>query len=460
MKRNFFHLLYIGLVLIILAVPALGMLVTGPSQAGANEVLAAAPSLRNRDGSFNTGILSDVTDYMADRFAFRQEFVTAWAKLNAAVLRTSVEDKVILGGDGWLYYDATRADYMGEGLTDGQLQSAARNLWLMQEYVEGRGGQFLFTIAPNKNSLYPEHMPGYIPSSPDTANAARLPALLADAGVHYAGLYAPIGAEDEVLYFATDSHWTGKGAALAADTLLTALGRTSDYYAGPFAPEEHLGDLYEMLYPAGTDTETAPAWAGGWTYTTDADPNGGNAITIRTRNPSGTGTLLCFRDSFGIALYPYLAQSYGDALFSRQSAYDLTQMDAVGADTVLIELVERNLSYLLTQPAVFPAPERDISAVRAAQGDGAVTIRLTPGTTAGTAELVQVTGTLPAGTADAGTPVYVIADGVCYEACRTMDARLGTDGFSAWIPAGETASISLLTCQEGTDTVTACTVQS
>ncbi|MCI6646136.1 MAG: hypothetical protein MSH16_00650, partial [Oscillospiraceae bacterium] len=33
-----------------------------------------------------------------------------------------------------------------------------------------------------------------------------------------------------------------------------------------------------------------------------------------------------------------------------------------------------------------------------------------------TAELVQVTGTLPAGTADAGTPVYVIADGVCYEA--------------------------------------------
>ena len=45
MKRNFFHLLYIALVLIILAVPALGMLVTGPSQAGANEVLAAAPSL-------------------------------------------------------------------------------------------------------------------------------------------------------------------------------------------------------------------------------------------------------------------------------------------------------------------------------------------------------------------------------------------------------------------------------
>ena len=69
MKRNFFHLLYIGLVLIILAVPALGMLVTGPSQAGANEVLAAAPSLRNRDGRFNTGILSAVPDYMADRSA-------------------------------------------------------------------------------------------------------------------------------------------------------------------------------------------------------------------------------------------------------------------------------------------------------------------------------------------------------------------------------------------------------
>ncbi|MCI6647091.1 MAG: hypothetical protein MSH16_05545 [Oscillospiraceae bacterium] len=459
MKKSRIDILFILLFLVLCLIPSLGILVFGESDAAANEILSSRPSAQNRDGSFNTELLSDFSDYIADRFAFRQEMVTAWSAINAKVFSASVEEQVILGNDGWLYYRETLDDYLGRGMSDEELEYAARNLALMQEYAENQGAAFVFTIAPNKNSLYPEHMPTYYPKGHDGANAERLPAVLEQYGVNYVDLFEAFRNE-EVLYFSTDSHWNAQGAALAADHILSGLGMESSYFSGSFTNlVSHRGDLYEMLYPAGTETETAPAWAGGWTYTTDADPNGGNAITIRTRNPSGTGALLCFRDSFGIALYPYLAQTYADALFSRQSAYDLTQIDAVGADTVVIELVERNLSYLLTQAPIFPAPERDISADWVTQGDGAVTIRLTPGTTAGTAELVQVTGTLPAGTADTGTSVYVIAGGVCYEACRTMDARLGTDGFSAWLPAGA-ADYSLLTCQNGADTVTACTVQS
>ena len=458
MKQNFFHCLYIALVFLLLILPSLGMLMVEEAEAGANEVLAAKPSLREPDGSFNQDILTDVTHYIADRFAFRQEFVTAWARLNADLLHTSVEDKVLLGKDGWLYYTETEADYMGQGLTDGELQTAARNLALVQEYAESQGAKFLFTIAPNKNSLYPEHMPSYIPKGVETANRTRLPAYLADAGVHYADLYAAFENQEDILYFATDSHWTSKGAALAADTLLSAVGKDTAYFAGDFSTEtEHLGDLYEMLYPTGDGRETDRIYTPGFTFTYDTDPNGGNAITIKTQNTDRTGSLLCFRDSFGISLHPYLAEEYSKALFSRQTAYDLTQIGTTGVDTVIIELVERNLYQLVTEAAVFPAPTRKNLTDEITPSAETLTVTVTPGQTAGTAHLRQVQGTLAPGMTDEGSPMYLLVDSVWYEATvLTGD----TSGFSAWIPAGDTTNFRLMTCCGGVNITYRCTVQS
>jgi len=457
MKQRVFHLLYLAAVLVMCLVPSLGMLLLGPSDAAANEVLTRPPTLRAADGHFNWAVLSDTADYIADRFALRQQYVTVWAKLNA-LLGTSAEEKVLLGSDGWLYYNDTRADYMGQGLTDEELAMAAENLALMQEYVESRGGQFLFTIAPNKNSLYPEQMPDFIPHHPDTSNAARFPEFLDAAGVTYSDLFVPFRGEEQVLYYATDSHWNDRGAALAADTLLGALGRSSAYFQDDFSQTgAHTGDLYAMLYPAGRETEPAPVYGGMLDYTTDADPNGGDAITIRSHSP-GTGALLCFRDSFGIALYPYLADAYGEALFSRQAAYDLTQIDVLQADTVLIELVERNLQQLVTYPAVFPAPVRESLSDLIFPKTEAVAVTCTPGQTAGTAELVQVSGTLDCGMFDPGSPVYLMADGTWYEACRLSGDREDAMDFSAWLPAND--SLYLMTCQDGVTVTYACTVSS
>ena len=79
-----------------------------------------------------------------------------------------------------------------------------------------------------------------------------------------------------------------------------------------------------------------------------------------------------FRDSFGELLYPYLADSFERAHFSRQSAYDLTKIGATQADVVMIELVERNIRWLMEQPAVFPAPEREEGIPDAAEGEAFV----------------------------------------------------------------------------------------
>ena len=133
-----------------------------------------------------------------------------------------------------------------------------------------------------------------------------------------------------------------------------------------------------------------------------------------------------FRDSSGRSLYPYMAQSYGQALFSRENSYRLDQIARRQADAVVVELAERTLPYLLRYPAVYPAPERDASALDGAQAvESALAAEEPDAVMEG---YFKLTGTLPATADDAA--IYVLVDGAVYEAIPNEG------GFTAWLPAG------------------------
>lgn len=186
-------------------------------------------------------------------------------------------------------------------MTARELYCAARTLYLLQEYAENRGGDFLFTAAPNKNTLYPEYMPARTRLG-SVSDMDALYALLDEMGVSYLDLRDVFSQEAEPLYFKTDSHWNAKGAALAADALLAALSRESDYFSGTVsAGNTHRGDLYEMLYPAGKELEEDFAYAPGFSFTANTDNP--DRVTITTESGVGTGALLCYRDRSGSNLY-------------------------------------------------------------------------------------------------------------------------------------------------------------
>ena len=363
MKR-FFSLLFAALFLVLCLIPSLGLLITGGSGAAANQVLAPKPVLLKGEGQLNGAWLEDLSRYVNDRFSLRQEAVTLWARLNARLLHSSVTDQVILGRFGLLYYAPTLPDYTRSApMTERELWCAARRLWLLQEYAEAQGGQFLFTVAPNKNLLYPEGMPTLAVADGPT-NTESLYRKLDEMGVSHLDLHTIFrAAGPERLYFNTDSHWNSRGAALAADAILRALGRESAYFDGPFSYGTHLGDLYEMLYPVGTETEPDQVYAPGFTF--EASSDNPNSISISTRSAAGEGTLLMYRDSFGRSLYPYLAESYSEAFFSRKNDYDPCALQPGGA--LVIELVERNLRYLLDNAPTMPAPARDAALAENAQ---------------------------------------------------------------------------------------------
>lgn len=415
-------IIFTVLFLLICLVPSVGMLLFGPSDALANEIPARVPEPVT-EGKPNTEYLSGLAEYVSDSFFLRRELITGYAELQAFFGQSANED-VVLGREGWLFYGEEMADYAGtEPMTERELFAAARNLSLIQEYVESRGAEFLFAIAPNKSSLYPDYMKG-LPASETERNAQRLMDELEEQGVAFADWFETFRLEEETLYFAHDSHWNSRGAALAADTLLEALGRESAYFAGDFsASEPHTGDLFEMLYPAAEDAErnTPPA---GLNF---QEPQGTRPDSVTIETAGGKeGTLLMFRDSFGELLYPYLADSFENARFSRQAAYRLEEMMSGETDVVIIELVERNLRWLMEQPAVFPAPERTEEIGETEEGEASLTVSASgapEGSLLAEGELM--------GKPDTDSPVYLLQNGTLYEAWLS-----GERTFTACLPEG------------------------
>ena len=409
---------------------SLGILFDGPSKAGANEQLAKPPELVS-DGVYNPDLLSDAAAWVGDHFFLRQELITLHNRLSAVVLTSGAED-VVLGSNGWLYYDSTMDNYTTQNLmTHRELFSAATNLELMASYCREQGKQFSFVIAPNKNALYAENMPNIGISNP-RQDAENLHKELTARQIPYVDLFALFDAQEAPLYFAHDSHWNSKGAALAADAINSAFGKPSQYFSDPFsATAPHLGDLFEMLYPAGQDPEQDPVYGGKLNFTYAGAATKPDSITLKTEG-SGEGSLLAYRDSFGNLLYPYLADSYASATFSRSTRYDLTKP----GDFVLIELVERNLRYLITNLPVMPAPEREQALPQTLSGTTSFT------TAKGPEGYTQIKGTLPA-TADTNSRVYLICGDKTYEAFLTEN-----NSYGAYIPAEETAE-KLLFIQNG-----------
>ena len=438
MKHKVFSIVFITLCLVLCLSLSLGMVFAGPAAAGANEQLAEPPILITEEGRFNTWYLQDLSSYIRDRFFLRQELISLHHWLSAKVLGTSGDDGVILGSDGWLYYADTLADYTGTApMTERELFASANNLRLMQEYCDAQGKQFLFLIAPNKNSLYPEHMPDFGIRAKET-NAHRLLARLDEMGVATVDLFAAFHKEDAQLYFAHDSHWNSRGAALGADLINAAFGISSSYYSGDFSQTEpHQGDLYTMLYPAFTDPELDALYSGSLSFEFTTSATRPDAIMLRTESGK-EGNLLAYRDSFGILLFPFLADSYGTAQFSRSTAYDLTK----DADYVLIELVERNLSYLYTNLPVMPAPETTI--VPLAEITGTVTV-----TAVKRGDWLQVKGQLPSvGPTDS---IYVVCDTACGNTAYQAFC-LGETGFGLNLAPELTPQYVLCSAENG-DTV-------
>lgn len=352
------YLLYIIIVFAILLVPFLGMSFWATDRTTENTTLSEWPAFV-KDGKPNINYLEDMGDYFEDHFAFRLQMLTANALIWSKGFDTSTTDQVVTGKDDWLYFSGTMDDYTGRDLlSDRELKAIVHNLSLMDSYVEFCGGRLIVTVAPNKNTLYNSAMPYYYQKG-ETSNLERLVPLLEEAGIEYVDLTETFQNEDEVLYFKRDSHWNNKGALLAYNTVMDAMGREHETYANvPTVTEkDHIGDIDEILYPLAAEPEENIYYSKDWGFDYVNDVTDNMDEWIETVNPDKDGTLLMYRDSFGESILPFFADEYNKAYFSRLVPYNMENLIQYQPDTVIVERVERQIDAFATEIPVMESPK-------------------------------------------------------------------------------------------------------
>lgn len=441
MKKNFF-IAFTAMVLAACLLPLGANLLGYTAENRENRPLARAPKLINRDG-LNLELPADFDDYWQDHFGLREEYVTAFHAATLAVFNDTLNEKVIAGKQDFLFYSETLNDHLGlERMSDADICRAANVLRLIGEYAQSCGAEFVFAVAPNKNTIYPEYMPDRLKRTSRSTNAQRLYAALAENGVETLDFEALLNEHksEGLLYYQHDTHWNQRGALIAYNAIMQRLMQGEEYasYSDAAAQDAagYYGDLHNFVLPAEYSKLVYPEYDIQSDYLIDEGARAEQDMSFGTSSAANSKALLLYRDSFGKALIPLLSSNVGRAVYSQEFPYNL-EFTAESFDLIMIELVERNIPNLLTAAPLMCAIEKQLPA-----DASPVTFTAQSKQASG---FVQLSGSISKYTSSERIFVEVLLDsGITsvYEAFPVNDSAAAPgSGYSLTLPAQQNGSV-------------------
>ena len=355
-------ILYIILFLAVCGAPLLTMALGVRPPNYEKRALANMPSLITKE-RLNLDFPKEFSAYFSANFGLRPYYVTAYTSLIYYGLNDSVNEQVIAGKNGWLFYGPTLKDYTATSLlTKQEIDSIVKMLKLQDEYLSSLGIQFIFTVAPNKASIYGEHMSARYPARARPNNLSNLSRALENETINYVDLLGPLRAAktEQQVYHALDTHWNNTGALVVVHALLGKVQESiPEYIYVDYSDIESnieqswLGDLSVMLLPALKLKELQAVYDIPENFTFKEkgrlSKRGRNleAMRIETSSKINNTSLLMFRDSFANALIPFLSNNFRDAHYTRAVPYNYTYIDSLSPDVVILEIAERNIPNLI-----------------------------------------------------------------------------------------------------------------
>jgi len=446
------YLLYSILFFAVCAVPGAMLLhPSGDDGSAEKRQLAEMPAFHDEEGNFNQNWSSEFQSYVSDHFGFRKNLVSLDSHLKADLLHVSAEEDVIIGKDGWLFYTPTVNDFLGKAtVSELGIQNILYNLEMMQEFTEQQGGQFLLAVVPNKNSVYPEYMPdNYYCPDRKNSNYQRLHSALENSKINHTYLlsyfydYAKYDMMPEPFYHKQDTHWNNAGALIGYRAMMDSTGLAYQNYADAECHIEQnwKGDLQNMLFPDSDISDDNYIYNINFNYTYQGRYRDSDDVTIHTVSPSGTGSLLMFRDSFGAAVIPYFSQNFQTAQYSRARPNPLYHLENSHFDIVILEIVERNIAWLQKEAPLHGAlkaesvPQADSSgsAEMFAEMNGSAYLQLY-----GTVQLPENLRTAPEyilTLTDKNHNQLSYRAYHCYEADKLESEQILDNGWSLYIPS-------------------------
>ncbi len=339
-----------------------------------NRRKAVMPDLRGRSLKALTAFTKAFEKFFSDAFGFRDGLIRTHTLLHVRGLQTSPLATIVMGRDNWLYYNNAAdgmnlVDYCGLApFSEKELDAIEHSLASTSDELRRRGIAFAVLVAPNKHTVYPEHLPERIRK---LAGTTRLDQLAGRLGRRPDILFVDVRRAllekkaQRPLYFRTDTHWNSYGAHIVAQRLLKVLADAG----APVTPprDENLvlelrerpqTDLTNLLGLPGDGREQdfllrdRTAQEGAVTVLPLQKGQAANHPT-RTCETGKAGTrFLLIQDSFGNALSPSLCREFAYGVSAWDTRIREETLEQHQPAVVILEVVER-YSKALASPMVW-----------------------------------------------------------------------------------------------------------
>lgn len=341
-----------------------------------NRRLASWPEagqLRRDFAGWRTGVDAWVTDnFPARRYLIGGLNYLRWRMGYSGTAR------VVVGRDGWLFYDDTThlAQVRPSTLVSPELQAWVAELRARTELLRSQGTPYLVLAAPVKETLYRERVPRFL-ERPGPTNSESIAGAVRAAGLdNYLDLHPALAAARAAgasIYSPYDTHWTGEGAYVAYVEVVRAFARLGlPVKAQPRSAFRTLQpgeaplpqDLAYMLGIASFVRQQYPqlapvdapvpqvTWLGaGRDWTAD------RVIDTGASGP----VLLMTGDSFSNPWLPLLQRSFSRIVFShhQNGFFRRDLVERFHPDAVLLEVIESGIRH-----AMPPATQGPLGAPR------------------------------------------------------------------------------------------------
>ena len=394
-------LLTVGAFALAISLPLLGfwfdwkpqnMIVDNRNPAPRPELAASLEAVRSLPVGFEA--------YFDDRFGFRRPLIR-WNNLVTVVWLGGSPDarsrsaapgvrglrfdpfswRIVHGQGSWFYYfgDGAMRDHRGLDLfSPADLRHWQRVLEQRRNWLAARGIEYLFVAVPDKQSVYPEHLPARIRRVREQTRLDQFsPYMRAHSSVEVLDLRSALlpAKSEELVYEHTGAHWNDYGAHVAYTAILQRLAprfpalvprplsdfeiRKSIGASRPFLWLTGVMDYYQE--PLVELLPRTPRTA----VTVDAvnSPGGPLGLWIGTRLVRETAhpelpSAVVFHDSFVPAgLQPLLSEHFRRVVYLWWNEFDVASIERERPDVVIEEKVER---YFVTSRPSNPAALRSV----------------------------------------------------------------------------------------------------
>lgn len=303
--------------------------------------------------------------YFNDHIPFRLPMVQICSEIEYYIFHTPINNRVIAGKDGWLFY-AKRTDGDSIGCYKGtllfsqeELESIATNLMNSKKNFGKKDIEFALFIPPNKERVYSDKMPDYFGAPAKLNRVDQLVEYLrnnTDITVIYPYqnlMDARDGTPQIQVYWQTDTHWNKLGAYIGTQELLKPFGiALPDYEKPPTKIVEQKkttpGDLESYLFLVGkmdSGEDFGIEGLNGHNYIKDEWDF--DTIYRAHCDDGDPRKLFILRDSFFDSMADSIGPQFKNSVMAYHHYYKNELVDKENPDIFVYEIAERYLGELL-----------------------------------------------------------------------------------------------------------------